>query len=294
MTTVRCAAAGLAGTVMAIACASDISPAAAAAREFMVVNAKTGKCLTIAGGTSSDNNVVAVQFRCDGDPSRRWTITPKNFKDTFQITNVKTGKCLTIAGGVSKDNNVRALQFDCDDNPSRTWRISGVSGGSRQIMNVQTGKCLTIAGGTLADDNIEAVQFDCDEDTSRRWMINAASAASPSPQPQTSSGAPAAPAIRMTDWSQWLRGDGVKYRYRSRWNPQDSKQLDAIFQVQNLQNRAWHGSVRSADCIQKTLSADAKVNLNPGETREVSFRTRNCGTATSPSFIPGVAEDKIL
>ena len=32
---------------------------------------------TIAGGVSTDNNVTALQFNCDTDLSRRWTIRLK-------------------------------------------------------------------------------------------------------------------------------------------------------------------------------------------------------------------------
>ena len=88
----------------------------------MLINAQTGKCLTIAGGRSTDNNVTALQFDCDSDPSRTWRITATG-GDVYQISNAQTGKCLTIAGGRSTDNNVTALQFDCDSDPSRTWRI---------------------------------------------------------------------------------------------------------------------------------------------------------------------------
>jgi cytolethal distending toxin subunit A len=88
----------------------------------MLINAQTGKCLTIAGGRSTDNNVTALQFDCDSDPSRTWRITPTG-GGASQISNVQTGKCLTIAGGRSTDNNVTALQFNCDSDPSRTWRI---------------------------------------------------------------------------------------------------------------------------------------------------------------------------
>ena len=94
------------------------------ANELMLVNVKTGKCLTIAGGVSTQNNVDAVQFDCDSDPSRRWTLSEATGADVYQIKNVQTGKCLTIAGGVSTDNNVTALQFDCDSHPSRSWRIN--------------------------------------------------------------------------------------------------------------------------------------------------------------------------
>ena len=140
--------------------------------EVMLVNAKTGKCLTIAGGVSTDNNVESVQFDCDSDPSRRWILREMNGGNIYQIKNVQTGKCLTIAGGVSTENNVTALQFDCDSHPSRTWRISDVTGsGIHQIRNVQTNKCLTIAGGVSTSNNVTALQFNCDTDLSRRWVI---------------------------------------------------------------------------------------------------------------------------
>jgi phosphoribosylanthranilate isomerase len=139
--------------------------------EVMLVNAKTAKCMTIAGGVSTDNNVDAVQYDCDADPSRRWTLREVR-SGIYQVVNVQTGKCLTIAGGVSTDNNVRALQYDCDTHPSRTWRIGDVTGtGIHQLRNVQTNKCLTIAGGTSPDNNLQGVQYNCDADTSRRWII---------------------------------------------------------------------------------------------------------------------------
>jgi len=169
--------------ILSIACANALAatltgalpqPAHAEqiANELMFVNAKTGKCLTIAGGVSTDNNVEAVQFDCDSDPSRRWTLKEMTGGNVYQIKNVRTGKCLTIAGGVSTDNNVTALQFNCDSHPSRTWRISDVTGGGgHQVRNVQTGKCLTIAGGVSTNNNVTALQFNCDTDLSRRWTI---------------------------------------------------------------------------------------------------------------------------
>ena len=147
--------------------AADLDP------ELMLVNLQTAKCLTIAGGVSTDNNVEALQFDCDKHPSRRWALTSEG-RDVYQIRNVQTGKCLTIAGGVSTDNNVTALQFDCDAHPSRRWRVEDVTGsGVYQIRNVQTGKCLTIAGGVSTDNNVTALQFECDSHPSRRWTLRA-------------------------------------------------------------------------------------------------------------------------
>jgi cytolethal distending toxin subunit A len=57
--------------------AGTVTYAGTVANELMLVNAMTGKCLTIAGGMSTNNNVDAVQFDCDSDLSRRWTIRLK-------------------------------------------------------------------------------------------------------------------------------------------------------------------------------------------------------------------------
>jgi cytolethal distending toxin subunit A len=57
--------------------AGTVTYAGTVANELMLVNAKTGKCLTIAGGVSTNNNVLALQFSCDTDLSRRWTIRLK-------------------------------------------------------------------------------------------------------------------------------------------------------------------------------------------------------------------------
>ena len=101
--------------------------ASTSSREAMLVNGNTGKCLTIAGGVSTENNVTALQFTCDDHPSRRWTLRQVP-GDNFRIRNVQTNKCLTIAGGVSTENNVEALQFTCDSHPSRAWRVIWTKG----------------------------------------------------------------------------------------------------------------------------------------------------------------------
>jgi cytolethal distending toxin subunit A len=275
MTSVRRLAVCLIGMIIAIDGGSKLH-AAPPAKEAMLVNAKTGKCLTIAGGTSTDNNVVAVQFDCDQDPSRRWLLSETN-PDAIQIRNAKTNKCLTITGGVSTENNVKALQFDCDNDRSRTWRFNRQADGSFQIKNVQTGKCLTIAGGTLADNNLESVQFDCDDDPSRRWTVRSV--------------APASTHL-TSDWSKWTRADGgVEYRFRWGWDPSASQRIDAIYQVHNLRNQVWHGAVRAVDCTSNTLGSNGvNIDLQPNETRDATFKTTNCGSAADPFFKPNVVQ----
>ena len=150
----------------------NLAAAAPAALVFnrTIVNVQTGKCLTIAGGRSTENNVPGLQFNCDRDLSRRWALTNPD-RDTYQLKNAQTGKCLTIAGGVLPDNNLPTVQFNCDNDPSRRWRLTNANGDSVQIKNAQTGKCLTIAGGRSTENNVPALQFDCDNDPSRRWHL---------------------------------------------------------------------------------------------------------------------------
>ena len=61
-------------TAVALLCIVGTSHAGAVPFDVMLINAKTGKCATIAGGVSMDNNVESVQFDCDSDPSRRWRL----------------------------------------------------------------------------------------------------------------------------------------------------------------------------------------------------------------------------
>ncbi|MFU9037151.1 MULTISPECIES: RICIN domain-containing protein [unclassified Streptomyces] len=65
--------------------ATDTAPARISG-VFQLVNAQTGKCATVAGGVSTDNNVRLVQFNCDSHPSRRWLVTNSNGQSN-QIVN---------------------------------------------------------------------------------------------------------------------------------------------------------------------------------------------------------------
>lgn len=65
---------------------------------YQIKNVQTGKCLTIAGGVSTDNNVKALQFDSDSHPSRTWRNDDVTGSAVYQIRNVQTNNCLTIAG----------------------------------------------------------------------------------------------------------------------------------------------------------------------------------------------------
>lgn len=140
---------------------------------FQIRNLQTGKCATLAGGRSTENNVELLQFSCDTDPSRRWRVVNWD-GSSHQLVNVQTRKCATVAGGRSTENNVHLVQFTCDTDPSRRWRVTNWNGVSHQLVNVQTGKCATVAGGRSTENNVGLVQFTCDTDPSRRWTLRLA------------------------------------------------------------------------------------------------------------------------
>lgn len=104
-------------------------------------------------------------------------------------------------------------------------------------------------------------------------------------------GTPPAPAYKLSEWSPWSRAEGVEYRYRWGFNPQEPRfaaNVEAVFQMRNLQKRVWEGAARSLDCSKDTLSMSKRVVLQPNEVQEVKFLTPNCGTKTMPSFRPNI------
>ncbi|MEV6007682.1 RICIN domain-containing protein [Streptomyces sp. NPDC051976] len=143
---------------------------AIASGDYQLVNVQTGKCATVAGGVSTDNNVPLVQFTCDSHPSRHWFIAA-NPGSGRHFINGETDKCATVAGGVSTDNNVPLVQFTCDTDLSRRWFVTNWNGSSYQLLNSGTRKCMTVAGGRSTANNVPLVQFTCDTDPSRRWIL---------------------------------------------------------------------------------------------------------------------------
>jgi len=151
------------------------APAVLTGQELRVVNAQSGKCLTIAGGATFDNNVDAAQIDCNRDDVQRWWLEePTAGSGIYKIQNVKTTRCLTIAGGTSPENYVRALQFLCDEDPSRTWRLSDAGRGLYQIRNVHTHKCLSIADRDSPENAVRAgapIQYECENDPASLWTF---------------------------------------------------------------------------------------------------------------------------
>lgn len=104
---------------------------------------------------------------------------------------------------------------------------------------------------------------------------------------------PPAQGYRTSEWSPWTRAAGIEYRYRWGWNPHEGRyanNVDAVFEMRSQLGRVWNGAARSLDCSQNVLWGSTEVVLQPHETRQVKFLTKNCGTLNRPSFRPNVVE----
>ncbi len=135
-----------------------------------IINAHSGKCLTISGAGTA-NTVNAVQYTCDySSPyNEEW------YFDGNHIWNGHSGKCLTVAGA-STANNANAVQYTCDSGApyNENWNLEDVYGSAIywHIWNSHSGKCLTVAGVSTAN-NANAVQFTCDYTSpfNEEWRI---------------------------------------------------------------------------------------------------------------------------
>ena len=110
--------------------------------------------------------------------------------------------------------------------------------------------------------------------------------ATPAPQP-----APPGSGTRLTDWSPWARAADVHYRYRVRWDPASGgpgKTVEAIFEIHNRGSKTWAGVARSLDCAQGTLWGSSDVSVGAQQTRQVSVRGPNCGSARAADIRPNI------
>ena len=123
---------------------------AASAGGLMFINAKTNKCLTIAGGLSTANNVEAVQFDCDSDPVAQ--LVPDlhrapgrhllyQERADQQVPDYRRGP------EHRQQRRSRAIRLRQRSLAHLVPDQHGPPGDIFYIKNVQTNKCLTIAGG---------------------------------------------------------------------------------------------------------------------------------------------------
>lgn len=94
---------------------------------------------------------------------------------------------------------------------------------------------------------------------------------------------------RKGEWSAWLRGDGLKYRYQWGVKTQEaaSKKVDAIFEVEyDKPNGVWEGTIGVYKCNATNFDNETRtrIKLQPKEIKTIKISVNNCGSAEKPSF----------
>ena len=187
-------------------------------------------------------------------PGDHVCVTPKT-RDQAAQDNSQADARRQAGGGAYGPNTCR---------PPYVWR------------EARSGDAVCVTEKTRSDTALDNAQA-----AARR--VASATPAAPSPTP----------AYRTSEWSNWARAEGVTYRYRWGINLQDQRNpgnVDALFQVRNLQNQVWQGSVRSLDCTKDQIYGSKPVTLQPNQTLDVKFVTLNCGSKDRPSFRPNVVK----
>jgi hypothetical protein len=139
-----------------------------------LVDKASNLCLSPAGGRTELNNPI-VQYFCDADPSRLWTLQPTADStpgdEIVQVRDMATGLCLSPAGGSLADQAV-IVEYLCDGDAARQWVLDlDSSGVYTYVGNMNSGLCLTLPGEQAGGLNTEAVQSGCDADAAR-WSVS--------------------------------------------------------------------------------------------------------------------------
>jgi cytolethal distending toxin subunit A len=81
---------------------------------YYVKNARSNKCLEVAGGLYADGQHT-IQYTCSTDrPHQHWKFVPINWGNWYEVVNRNSGKCLT-------NRDWKALQFNCDGTTKQHW-----------------------------------------------------------------------------------------------------------------------------------------------------------------------------
>ncbi|MCG5211814.1 RICIN domain-containing protein [Streptosporangium soli] len=169
----------LVAAVLALAAALVTTAAGAMAAPapgtYQLVNAGSGLCLDIPGGSTSDG-VQLVQQSCGSAAAQRWTITSQG--GGYRVASVHSNKCAGVRDA-STSAGKAVQQESCSGAASQTWTLTE-SGSSYRVVNANGGKCLNVkdnatSGGALIQQN------SCDSVATKQWTFTPTSGPTSNP-----------------------------------------------------------------------------------------------------------------
>jgi hypothetical protein len=138
------------------------SPAQAA--EFnQFVEVHSGKCMTVAGGSQSDNANV-TESTCLGFGYQRFRLQSAG-DGYFLIVAAHSSKCMGVDGG-GAGNGIDVIQFACHGLFNQQWQRVVLSNGHSRFIARHSGRCLEVAGNT---NDIQ--QWGCSSNRKQEWRL---------------------------------------------------------------------------------------------------------------------------
>ncbi|MET9512378.1 family 43 glycosylhydrolase [Streptomyces flavidovirens] len=137
---------------------------------YTIVNRSSGKCLDVAGGSSSDGANV-VQWACSGGANQKWRIEDQG-DDTSRLVNVASGKVLDTAD-CSNADGADLRQWSWLNNTCQKFRLITTAAGWVRITNQATGKVADVADCSPAD-GADVRQWSWLNNTCQQWQVKPA------------------------------------------------------------------------------------------------------------------------
>ncbi|MFJ8580942.1 RICIN domain-containing protein [Micromonospora sp. NPDC093277] len=153
--------AGLAVTGAAVASSLAVASPAQAASWYEIINYKSGKCMSIAGGGSTANGANAILWTCNDGWEQVWRWSGRT------LVNGKSGKCLSVSGGGSTSNGANIIQWTCNGGPEQDWYPS-----NGYLVNGKSGKVLSVSGGGSTANGAEIIQWSANGGSEQGWLFN--------------------------------------------------------------------------------------------------------------------------
>ncbi len=129
-----------------------------------VVGQQSGKCLDVAGGSTSAGANVDIAT-CTGAASQNWSFTASS-SGYYTVVNKNSGLCLDVIGA-SKTAGAYVEQWTCNGGSNQHW--SWTTNGSYDTMQSQnSGLCLDVYGQGTADGT-RLDQWTCNGGSNQNW-----------------------------------------------------------------------------------------------------------------------------
>ncbi|WP_182882422.1 PQQ-dependent sugar dehydrogenase [Microbispora sp. H10949] len=246
----------------------------ASAATSTVVGVASGRCLTVAGNSTTPGARVTI-YDCNGQASQTWTSTTAG-----ELRVYSSPRCLDVVG---QDTTPPAtLQIStCTGAASQKWRIN--SDGS--IVGVQSGMCLDVSGARTAN-NTPVQLWTCNGQSNQKWTTSTGSADT---QPPTVPGNPRVSGLVCDSvtfaWSASTDNVGVAF-YDVYHDGQLMKSVSGTTLSTTLTvvpGSTWGLYVNARDAAGNVSQASATVTITPPQCQS------DTQAPTAPSQLTGSA-----